>query len=143
MSKNKVTFLLVEDDDVDVMILKRSFKRAGIPSPIVVARDGVEALEILRGQNGQGPLPKPHIVLLDLNMPRMNGIEFLDSIRNDAELAPTVVFVLTTSSDEHDKRKAYERNIAGYLVKKPKGSDLTEDIEMLGLYSRTVEFLGV
>ncbi|RUP22418.1 response regulator, partial [Methylobacterium sp.] len=76
-----VNILLVDDDEVDVQGLKRAFKKSKIGNPITVARDGIEALEILRGQNGRERLPKPHLVLLDLNMPRMNGIEFLEAVR--------------------------------------------------------------
>ena len=67
-----VNLLLVEDDEVDVQGLKRAFAKSRIGNPITVARDGIEALEFLRGENGRPKLPKPHLILLDLNMPRMN-----------------------------------------------------------------------
>jgi CheY-like chemotaxis protein len=95
-----VNLLLVEDDEVDIQGLKRAFTKSRIGNPITVARDGIEALEILRGQNGREKLAKPHLILLDLNMPRMNGIEFPEAIRNDNELKTTVVFMITTSKAE-------------------------------------------
>lgn len=140
MQHKSVTFLLVEDDDVDVMVLKHSFRRLKIANPIVVARDGIEALEVMRGGNGNHPLPTPYIVLLDLNMPRMNGVEFLQEIRSDPKLTRTVVFILTTSDDERDKTKAYDHHVAGYIVKSEATGQLFIDaLEMLDRYWRVVE----
>ena len=111
---NVLNILLVEDDDVDVMNVRRAFGKHHITNPLFVARDGVEALEKLRDSE----LPKGRrLVLLDLNMPRMNGIEFLRELRNDPQLAATPVVVLTTSNDDQDKVKAYHLNVAGYLLK--------------------------
>ncbi|HET6629898.1 MAG TPA: response regulator [Woeseiaceae bacterium] len=110
----QLNILLVEDDEVDVMTVKRAFRQNHISNPLFVANDGIEALEMLRGDG----LPKGRrIVLLDLNMPRMNGIEFLQEVRKDPELASLPVVVLTTSNDDQDKVKAYDLNVAGYLVK--------------------------
>ena len=109
-----LNILLVEDDEVDVMNVRRAFEKAHITNPVFVAGDGIEALEKLRS----GAIPKHRrLVLLDLNMPRMNGIEFLRELRRDPELCQTAVVVLTTSADERDKLDAYGLNIAGYLVK--------------------------
>jgi CheY-like chemotaxis protein len=94
---NDVTFLIVEDDEVDIMALERSFDQLRIANKKIVAKDGVEGLEFLRGEGGRDRIEPPFIVLLDLNMPRMNGLEFLEEIRNDATLHKSVVFVLTTS----------------------------------------------
>ena len=111
---NVLNILLVEDDDVDVMNVRRAFDKHHITNPLFIARDGVEALEKLRDSE----VPKGRrLVLLDLNMPRMNGIEFLRELRNDPELAPTPVVVLTTSNDDQDKVEAYHLNVAGYLLK--------------------------
>jgi CheY-like chemotaxis protein len=109
-----LNILLVEDDEVDVMNVKRAFEKAHILNPLFVAGNGIEALEKLRSAE------IPHqrrLVLLDLNMPRMNGIEFLRELRKDPELCSTPVVVLTTSTMEQDKFDAYDLNIAGYLVK--------------------------
>jgi CheY-like chemotaxis protein len=137
-----VNLLLVEDDEVDVQGLRRAFNRSRIGNPITVARDGIEALEILRGQNGHQKLPKPHLVLLDLNMPRMNGIEFLEAIRNDEELKSTVVFMITTSKAEEDKQRAYGHNVAGYIVKQDPANTFVEAVSLLEHYWKIVEFPG-
>lgn len=139
MPHSQVTFLLVEDDDVDVMHLKRSFQKLKIANPMVIANDGIEAMDMLRGRNGHEALPKPYIVLLDLNMPRMNGMEFMKEIRNDPELKQTIIFVLTTSNDEQDKFKAYEKHVAGYIVKSEAGTSFLDALEMLDRYWRVVE----
>jgi CheY-like chemotaxis protein len=110
--------LLVEDDKVDVMNVQRSFKRANITNPIFVAGNGLEALEILRGESEAVEMPKlRRLILLDLNMPKMGGIEFLEELRKDPELRPIPVIVLTTSDQERDRVEAYNFNVAGYILK--------------------------
>jgi len=110
-----MTILLVEDDEVDIMNVKRAFKKNNISNPLVVAHNGLEALEILRSDAIDAPRPK--IVLLDLNMPRMGGIEFLKEIRQDPELSSLSVFVMTTSNEDGDKIDAFNLNVAGYILK--------------------------
>ena len=135
-----VNLLLVEDDEVDVQGLKRAFSKSRIANPISVARDGIEALEILRGENGRDKLPKPHLILLDLNMPRMNGIEFLEAIRSDEDLKNSVVFMITTSKADEDKARAYGYNVAGYIVKQDPANTFMEAVSLLEHYWRVVEF---
>jgi CheY-like chemotaxis protein len=133
----QVTILLVDDDDVDVMGVKRALNKLKISNPVVRARNGVEALELLRTADA---VPSPYIILLDINMPRMNGIEMLAELRKDEVLAKSVVFVLTTSQDEQDKVAAYSKNIAGYIVKTQLGDGFIRVMEMLDHYWRVVEF---
>ncbi len=140
MSNRTVTFLLVEDDDVDVMGFQRALKRQKIANPIEVARDGVEALERLRGLNGKEKLKPPYIILLDLNMPRMSGLEFLQEIRQDEELHHAIVFVITTSRDEKDRLAAYDQHVAGYIVKSNATESFQHALSMLDNYWRVVEF---
>jgi len=110
--------LLVEDDELDVMNVQRAFKKNNITNPLFVAGNGVEALAMLRGQGTAPHVPNfRRLVLLDLNMPRMGGIEFLSELRKDPELAATTVIVLTTSDEERDKVEAYKLNVAGYILK--------------------------
>ncbi|MBT2246866.1 response regulator [Sphingobium sp. BHU LFT2] len=135
-----VNLLLVEDDEVDVQGLKRAFAKSRIANPITVARDGIEALEMLRGENGYEKLPKPHLILLDLNMPRMNGIEFLEAIRADEDLKGSVVFMITTSKADEDKARAYGHNVAGYIVKQDPANTFMEAVSLLEHYWRIVEF---
>ena len=114
LEKKILHILLVEDDEVDVMNVRRSFDKNKITNPLYVAFNGIQALEMLR----MGEVPKNRrLVLLDLNMPRMNGIEFLRELRKDSELRSIPVVVLTTSDAEKDKIEAFDLNVAGYLVK--------------------------
>ena len=131
-----VTILLVDDDDVDAMGVERALKKLKILNTIVRARDGFEALKLLRMPNA---VDRPFVVLLDLNMPRMNGIEMLTELRADPALTSSVVFVLTTSEDENDKFLAYQGHVAGYIVKNKLGDGLMSAMEMLGSYWRVVE----
>ena len=131
-----LNILLVEDDQVDVMNVKRAFERNRILNPLQVASDGIEALEMLR--NGTVPASR-RIILLDLNMPRMNGIEFLRELRNDPELRPTPVVVLTTSNDERDRVEAYKLNVAGYLLKPVTFINFVELMAALNKYWSLVE----
>ena len=114
MDERALNILLVDDDEVDVMTVKRAFTKANISNPVYVARDGVEALQLLRAD--KVPASR-RLVLLDLNMPRMNGIEFLREVRKDPELQALCVVVLTTSNEDRDRIEMYQLNVAGYLVK--------------------------
>ena len=118
MSEKLVTIMLVEDDEIDIKNVQRAFAKNNIANPLVVAHDGVEGLDMLRGTNGYAKVnPLPRIILLDINMPKMNGIEFLEAIRADEKLKAISVFVMTTSNDEKDKINAYNYNVAGYILK--------------------------
>lgn len=134
-----VTILLVEDDEIDAEAFVRSFKRQRIANPVRVAKDGIEALELLRGDGEHEPLAKPYMILLDLNMPRMNGIEFLKEIRSDSLLCKAVVFILTTSESDRDILSAYENQVAGYMVKSRVGDDFMNVTSMLDHYWRVIE----
>jgi len=128
----QLTILMIEDDDVDAKGMERSFKKRRIANPIVRAKDGLEALEFLEN----GKIPSPYIILLDLQMPRMNGLEFLTSIRNHELLKSSVVFVLTTSHAEEDITAAFNQQIAGYFVKDEVGANFCEMLDMLEGYWR-------
>lgn len=114
MSGNPLKILLVEDDEVDVMNVKRAFKKNNISNPLTVASNGIEALEHLNSL-AQEELPK--IILLDLNMPLMGGIEFLRELRKNERTHRLSVFVMTTSNQDNDKIEAYNLNVAGYILK--------------------------
>lgn len=138
MNTKTVTMLLVEDDDVDAEAIERAFEKAKIVNPVCRARDGLEALQMLR-TTGEGAIQRPYIVLLDLKMPRMNGLAFLEEIRTDPELRDSIVFVLTTSAAEKDVSAAYEKYVAGYIVKSQAGSSFSDLIGLLDYYWRVVE----
>ena len=131
-----LNILLVDDDEVDVMNVRRAFQKAHITNPLFVAHDGVEALELLR--RNEFPCDR-RLVLLDLNMPRMNGIEFLRALRGDPALHATPVVVLTTSDDERDKVDAYDLNVAGYLLKPVTFGSFVEIMVALNKYWTLVE----
>jgi len=128
--------LLVEDDQIDQMNVKRAFERNKIMNPLYIAENGLEALEMLR--DGRVPHER-RLILLDLNMPKMNGIEFLKNLRADPDLGHTPVVVLTTSNDEEDKVNAYDLNVAGYLLKPVTFSNFVELTAALNKYWTLVE----
>ncbi|MBD3676773.1 MAG: response regulator [Rhodobacteraceae bacterium] len=122
MTERDLNILVVEDNDFDVKRITRGFGKLGYDRPVIRARDGLDALEILRGEGARAKLSSPVVVLLDLNMPRLGGIEFLDELRADPTLCNTPVFVITTSDYHKDVRQAHERQVNGYFVK-PTSSD--------------------
>jgi hypothetical protein len=131
-----VNILLVEDDEVDVMNVKRAFKRNRITNPLYVAGNGLEALKMLQGDEATPPeIPDTRrIILLDINMPKMNGIEFLQELRKDVRLAMTPVVVLTTSDEDQDRIEAYKLNVAGYILKPVTFSNFAEVMAALNKY---------
>jgi CheY-like chemotaxis protein len=132
--------LHVEDDDLSIMGLVRAFKKAKIANPVSFAHDGIDALDMLRGTNGRERFPRPFLILLDLNMPRMDGIEFLKELRRDEELRKSIVFVMTTSDADEDKVKAYNLGVAGYILKSNPANAFLEATALLDTYWRVVEF---
>ena len=120
--------------------MRRAFQKQRIVNPITDAADGLEALDRLRGANGATRIARPYLILLDINLPRMSGLEFLRSLRADPELRDSIVFVLTTSKRDEDRMASYDANVAGYVVKSDVGPGFVRLIEMLDHYWRIVEF---
>ena len=137
MQTHPVKILLVEDDDVDAEMVVRGFRNHRIENPITTAENGIEGLKILR-RNGRERFSKPFLTLLDLNMPAMNGFEFLDELRDDALLRDSIVFVLTTSNAETDRARSYAKNVAGYIVKSDVGPSFKKAVELIDHYWTTV-----
>lgn len=133
------TVLLVDDDDVAIEGVMRSFRKHEVPCRVVTAGDGREALAILGGAHPAKQVETPVIVLLDLNMPGMDGFQFLDALRADPDLRRTVVFVLTTSAREQDRCRAYDGHVAGYMVKSAVGPQFARLADFMGKYARTQE----
>jgi CheY-like chemotaxis protein len=140
MNASEVTVLLVDDDKVDVMAVKRAFRLLNIEATLIEARNGIEALQHLRGENGLTKIVPPYLILLDLNMPRMGGLEFLDELRRDPDLRRSLTMVMTTSAAAGDRARAYDRNIAGYLLKHSTQDEFLRAISMLDAFCRTVCF---
>ncbi|NEU72302.1 response regulator [Hassallia byssoidea VB512170] len=136
MPENVINILLVEDDEVDVMNVQRAFKKINITNPVYVATNGIEALSMLRSSNGEPPqVPAARrLILLDLNMPKMGGIEFLVELRSDPELKPTPVVVMTTSNQDQDRVEAYNLNVAGYILKPVTFGNFVELMATLNKY---------
>jgi CheY-like chemotaxis protein len=135
MDNRELHILLVDDDEVDVLTVKRAFQRNRLTNPIHVAHNGIEALEKLR----DGSLGPRRLVLLDINMPKMNGIEFLRVLRADPALQTTAVVVLTTSNEERDKIDAFKLNVAGYLLKPVTFGNFIDLMATLNKYWTLVE----
>lgn len=138
MNTEAVSLFVVEDDEIDFLTIQRSLEKRSIANNLMRAKDGFEALEMLR----VGQIPAPFIILLDLRMPRMNGVEFLKELRNNPlyeAYKDTVVFVLTTSNDEKDIINSYEQYIAGYFLKEQTGDGLLDIVEVIGGYWKVVQ----
>lgn len=138
MQKPAVNILLVEDNEIDVEAVERAFKKANINVSLHNAFDGVEALAMLRGTDSKAKLTQPCLILLDINMPRMDGIQLLKALRGDALLKQSIVFMLTTSNRNNDRMLAYEQYVAGYFLKE----DLGTFVDMLGSYCNSNQFPG-
>ena len=136
MSEKVINILLVEDDEVDVMNVKRALKKVNINNPLYVATNGIEALAMLGSKNGEPPeVPvERRLILLDLNMPKMGGIEFLQKLRSDPQLKPTPVVVMTTSNQDKDRVEAYNLNVAGYILKPVTFANFIELMATLNKY---------
>ena len=135
-----VNILLVEDDSIDVKAFQRAMGKLKISNPVAVARDGVEGWEYLQKCVADGGKDTPSLVILDINMPRMNGLELLTKLRADKNLHHLIVFVLTTSNDEKDKFEAFNMNVAGYMLKSDMGNSFIRAVELIDSYWRVVEF---
>jgi CheY-like chemotaxis protein len=132
----ELTIMIVDDDDVDALGIERALKQLKILNRTIRAKDGQEGLAMLR--DGVS-VPKPFLILLDINMPRMNGLEMLVELRKDEALANSLVFILTTSRREEDIFIAYKENVTGYIVKSRIADDFTRVIDMLDHFWRIIE----
>lgn len=130
-----IILLLVEDDDIDAEGIERAFSENKIANPIVRANDGLEALELLKTEK----FNQSYIILLDLNMPRMGGIDFLKALRKHPKHSNAVVFVLTTSSADKDIIASYDEHISGYFVKNEIGSNLFDIAKLFNCYWKMVK----
>jgi CheY-like chemotaxis protein len=137
--KGTEPILLVEDDHVDVLSVKRAFKELKITNPLQVVGNGEAGLEWLRDEHN----PKPCLILLDLNMPRMNGLEFLKVTKSDETLRRIPVIVLTSSKGEQELLETYDHGVAGYMVKPANYLQLVEVMRVIDLYWTISEIPGV
>ncbi|HEV7999082.1 MAG TPA: response regulator [Planctomycetaceae bacterium] len=140
MTSDTVSIMIVDDDEVDVRAIQRGLKQQRIANPVYIATDGRQGLEMLRGEQGYSKIPQPALIVLDLNMPRMTGLEFLEALRADAELVNSIVFILTSSDADEDKAAAYKHHIAGYVVKADAGVSFLKAVQMVQKYVLCVRF---
>jgi CheY-like chemotaxis protein len=136
--RNLRPILLAEDDGVDAMTVKRAFSELKVNNELVRVTNGEEALEYLKTHTDK----KPCVILLDLNMPRMNGIEFLKVAKADDELRQIPVVVLTTSKDDRDKVESFKLSVAGYIVKPVDYKKFVDAVKVLNLYWTLSELPG-
>jgi len=139
MDKRQATILLVEDDDVDAETVERGLKGARIEGILVRARDGVEALDMLEGRHGQTKIRPPFLLLVDIRMPRMDGLSLIHAVRRNVSLQRTIIFVLTTSDSERDRLAAYNEHVAGYIIKSGSDDQYLRLAKMLEYYLSIVE----
>lgn len=136
-----INLMLVDDDEVDIQDIQRTFQKNNINNPLHIATNGLDALNMLLGKAGEQKLhPTPKIIILDINMPKMNGIEFMKTIRSNNKLKSLLIFILTTSNNEQDKIDAYNLNVAGYIIKPFQFSDFKEVVSALHHYWNLLEF---
>ena len=126
----KKTILLVEDDKVDAMTIERALKEIHVLNPLVIMKNGEEALHYLKNPETENPC----IILLDLNMPKMNGLEFLNIIKKDDQFKKIPVIILTTSDQEQDKVESFKLGVAGYMIKPVGYQKFVEAIRTIDLY---------
>lgn len=130
-----VTILIVDDNDLDAMAIQRTLKKMEISNPVHRCVDGVEAIEYLQGSASK----TSYIILMDVNMPRMDGIECVRRIREDKKLKRSVIFMMTTSRSDNDILKSYELNVAGYILKSDVSNGLMKSLSLLEHYLENVE----
>lgn len=135
-----INILMVEDDEIDIMNVRRAFKKNNVTNPLHVTNNGIEALEYLKEIDENSPLKRPKIILLDLNMPKMGGIEFLRELRKIEHLKTISVFVMTTSNEDNDKVEAFNLNVAGYILKPLSMDQFMDVVSTLNSYWKLCEF---
>ncbi len=135
-----VNILLVEDDTLDIMHIERTLKKLNIVHKLYVAKNGQEALSMLRGEGVEKIRPLPSLIMLDINMPKMDGFEFLSIIRQDQELKDIKVFIMTTSNQEEDKNMAKNLGVSGYVVKP---LNLTNPASSVDNFSLMIDLLNL
>ena len=134
MMRNGSPLLIVEDNETDVLCLKKAFEKSGIGKPIITASNGEEALAYLKGDLPDQDLRVPNLILLDLNMPIMNGFEFLEVVKSDARLKAIPVVVLTSSTSSMDMNDSYNNSVAGYIEKPMDPADYLNIVSVLDQY---------
>lgn len=141
MNSKPLSILHIDDDQVDKMVIEKVIRKLGITTHLFHAGDGEEALDLLLGTNGKtAPDPRPDIIITDINMPRMNGLEFLKALRDDPNLRHMSVLIMTTSNDDVDRQEAYRHNVAGYVIKPVDIQEFENTFQILHAYWKLCEW---
>lgn len=135
-----VNILLVEDDSLDIMNVERTLKKIDVNHKLFIARNGQEAWNMLHGIGVEKISPAPSVIMLDINMPKMNGLEFLNLLRNDEELKDIKVFIMTTSNDSSDRRLSKELGVSGYIIKPLNFNNSASSIDSFSLMIDLLNF---
>ena len=140
MTNEHLVLLLAEDDDGHAALIQRNLKRAGVSNEIVRVRDGQEALDYLRGEGAYANRPPdaPLLLLLDINMPRVDGVGVLKAVKADPKLAPLPVIMLTTTDDPREIARCYELGCSIYITKPVAYEAFVEAVRRLGLFLQIV-----
>ena len=145
MKKGSFAVLLAEDNEHDIIATKRAWKKHHIANPLYIVKDGEECLDFLhqRGKYGEpGATPRPGILLLDINMPKMDGLAVLKHIREDGKLRHLPVVILTSSKDEEDRLKSYHLGVNAYIVKPVGFKNFSEAVRTINLFWELVDLPG-
>jgi CheY-like chemotaxis protein len=139
MTHEPLQILLAEDDDGHAVLVERNLKRAGFVNRVTRARDGQEALELIRGNGGIAPAGTQFLLLLDINMPRIDGLEVLRQLKSDPRTARTPVIMLTTTDDPREVERCYQLGCSVYITKPVRYEDFAEALKRLGMFLEIVK----
>jgi CheY-like chemotaxis protein len=134
MMRNGSPLLIVEDNETDVLCLKKAFEKHGVGKAIITASNGEEALAYLKDESSEKRGRIPNLILLDLNMPIMNGFEFLEAVKTDSRFKAIPVVILTSSTSKMDMNDSYSNNVAGYIEKPMDPDEYFEVVRVLDQY---------
>ena len=139
MTHEPLQILLAEDDDGHALLIERNLKRAGFVNRVVRARDGQEALDLVRGDGSTAPPGTQFLLLLDINMPRIDGVEVLRQLKADPKTARTPVIMLTTTDDPREVERCYQLGCSIYITKPVRYEDFVEALKRLGMFLEIVK----
>lgn len=142
MGKEPFVVLMAEDNEHDIVATKRAWKKHYIANPLYIVNDGEECLDFLRKKGKYakpGAAPRPGILLLDINMPKMDGLSVLKEIRKDGDLRRLPVIILTTSKAEEDRIRGYDLGVNAYVVKPVGFENFSEAVRTISLFWQLVE----
>jgi CheY-like chemotaxis protein len=139
MTTEPLQIILAEDDDGHALLIERNLKRAGLVNRLVRVRDGQEALDLIRAGGGAEPAGAPFLLLVDINMPRIDGVEVLRQLKADPKTALVPVIMLTTTDDPREVERCYQLGCSIYITKPVRYEDFVEALKRLGMFLEIVK----